>query len=235
MFDAIYKYIESGRLQDDFDTWVAALSNPEQFLGPAFQPTREQFATGFTFYLKVVAASLAIYFLVVLFSGKGSVGARFKMLASGLLGIFFLFVVAAAVHFPFSWLGGKASFLGTCMAYMLSGGPFAPITAIAQWIMVSAMPPRLRPYALSPTHAGQAAQVAMTDPETAKLPLWTGVLAAWALMIWTTIVTFRCLGFVHDLSGWAFWLAVVISFLISIPIGMIATRMGAMVHEPETA
>jgi hypothetical protein len=88
---------------------------------------------------------------------------------------------------------------------------------------------------MNPAIAGQVVQIAMNDPRTAQLPLWTSMLIAWVLMIWSMIATFRSLGFVHDLNGWAFWLATGISFLVAMPIAAIAIRMISTAHEVRTA
>jgi hypothetical protein len=103
--------------------------------------------------------------------------------------------------------------------------------AVGQWIMVSSMPTKLRPYALNPTTAGSAAQVALNDPETDKMTFGVGIAVAWVLMAWTTIVTFRCLGFVHDLGGWRFAVAILFSILLTVPISTVTMRMASLLHE----
>jgi Yip1-like protein len=232
MYDLV-KMLDARQIQQDVETWLAAISDPQQFLAPAYQPTKEQFVVGLEFYFKIVLVSLIIYALVALFVGRGSVGVRAKMLANALLGLIFFFVVAMAVHLPFWFLNGKASFLGTCLAYIYGGVPYAPFMAIAQWVMVSGMPPSLRKYALNPGTAQEAGQIAGTHPETDKATFFFGSLLALGVMIWSTVSAFRSLSFVHDLGGWSLAGAIVISIILSMPIGALAKRMSAIPFEDE--
>jgi Yip1 domain len=235
MFDLV-KLVDAAQIQQAVETWLAALSDPKQFLVPAYQPTKEQFVTGLVFYFEIVAVSLVIYALVTLFVGRGSVGVRAKMLANALLGLIFFFVIAMAVHLPFWLLNGKASFLGTCLAYIYGGVPYAPFMAIAQWVMISGMPPGLRRYALNPGTAQEAGAIAGKHPDTDKGTYFFGALLALGVMVWSLIAAFRCLAFAHDLGGWSLAGAIIISFILSMPIGAVAKRMSAIqFEEPETA
>jgi hypothetical protein len=235
MFDLV-KLLDTHQIQQAVETWLAAIYDPKQFLVPAYQPTKEQFVAGLEFYFKIVVVSLVIYALVTLFVGRGSVGVRAKMLANALLGLIFFFVVAMAVHLPFSFLSGKASFLGTCLAYIYGGVPYAPFMAVAQWVMISGMPPGLRKYALNPGTAQEAGAIAGKHPDTDKGTFFFGSLLAMAIMIWSTVAAFRCLSFVHDLGGWSLAGAIIVSFILSMPIGAVAKRMSAIqFEEPETA
>jgi hypothetical protein len=235
MFDLL-KMIDVRQIQQDVEAWLAAIADPRQFLAPAYEPSKEQFVDGLEFYFKIVAVSLVIYGLVALFVGRGSVGVKAKIVANAVLGLIFFFVVAMAVHVPFWLLDGKASFLGTCLAYIYGGVPYAPFMAIAQWVMVSGMPPGLRRFALNPATAQEAGQIAGTHADTDKATFFFGSLLALGVMIWSTIVAFRSLSFVHDLGGWSLALAIFLSFIVSIPIGALAKRMGSIpFEEPEAA
>ena len=106
-----------------------------------------------------------------------------------------------------------------------------PFLAIAQWIMVSGMPPGLRRYALNPTTAQQAGHAAATHPDTAKGIFFMGSFIVLGLVLCTSIVSFRCLGFVHDLGGWWFALAIVLSLIVSVPISAVVKRMASLPFE----
>jgi len=230
MFEFL-RFFDPQQIRQDFEAWLAALSDPKQFLRPAFEPTTDQFVAGFEFYLKVIVVSLAVYALVALFSTRDPIGVKFKMLASGLLGIIFFFVVAAAVHVPFWLLGGKASFLGTCMAYIYAASPLAPLMAVSQWILVAGMPARLRRYALNPATATAAAQLAGQDEETDKFTFYFGSLLGLVLLVWLIVMTFRSMSFVHDLGGWSLAFAILLSWIVSIPLGLLNQRMASHIYE----
>ncbi len=217
--------------QEIVRTWLAAFTDPLQFLSSAFTPSSEQVIEALEFYLKVVAASLVIYGLVTVFAERGSLAVKAKMLANGLLGIVFLFVVAMVVHIPFWLLGGKASFLGTLLTYIYAAAPYAPLMAIAQWILVAGMPADLRRYALNPATAQRAGQVASQDPDTDKFTYFLGCLMVLGLLGWSLFVTFRALGYVHDVGGWWLALAIVLSFLIAIPVGVLNRRMASLIYD----
>ena len=153
------------------------------------------------------------------------------MLAQGVLTLVQFFVIAMAVHLPFWLLGGKASFLGTCMAYIYGGGPYILIIAFAQWIMISAMPAELRRIGLNPVTAERAGAIAVRHPETQKFMFFVGMLIVLGVLIYTVFVTFRCLSFVHDLGGWRLGLTFVLSAVISFPIRKIFAQMSSLMHD----
>jgi hypothetical protein len=96
------------------------------------------------------------------------------------------------------------------------------------------MPAHLRRYAINPATAQRAGALAGQDPETDKITFFTGCFLVLGLMVWTLVVSFRCLGFSHDLSGWPFAIAIVLSLLISIPLGKISQSLvGALMGSPE--
>ncbi|MEA2811233.1 MAG: hypothetical protein QOJ17_5374 [Rhodospirillaceae bacterium] len=217
-----------------FETWLSALDDPYQFLRPAFVPTHDEVAAGAEFYLKLLAVSLAMYVVIALFTGQGSLASKAKMFANGILGIALFLVTAAATHVPFWLLGGKSTFLGTCLTYIYAAGPYGPLMTFATCIMIAGMPAHLRRYAINPATAQRAGALAGQDPETDKITFFTGCFLVLGLMVWTLVVSFRCLGFSHDLSGWPFAIAIVLSLLISIPLGKISQSLvGALMGSPE--
>jgi hypothetical protein len=217
-----------------FETWVSALTDPYQFLRPAFVPTHAEVAAGAEFYLKLLAVSLAMYVVIVLFAGQDSLASKAKMFANAILGIALFLATAAATHVPFWLLGGKSTFLGTCLTYIYAAGPYGPLMTFATWIMIAGMPAHLRRYAINPATAQRAGALAGQDPETDKITFFTGCFLVLGLMVWTLVVSFRCLGFSHDLSGWPFAIAIVLSLLISIPLGKISQSLvGALMGSPE--
>lgn len=217
-----------------FETWVAALTDPYKFLRPAFSPTPDEVAAGGDFYLKLLAVSLAMYFAIVVFAGQGSLASKAKMFANGVLGIALFLVSAAATHVPFWLLGGKSTFLGTCLTYIYAAGPYGPLMTFATWIMIAGMPARLRRYAINPATAQRAGQIAGQDPETDKIVYFLGCFLVIGVMIWTLVVSFQCLGYSHDLNGWPFTFAIVLSLVISWPLGIVVQRLvGALMGQPE--
>jgi hypothetical protein len=217
-----------------FETWVSALADPFQFLRPAFAPTHAEVAAGAEFYLKLLAVSLAMYLVIVLFAGQGSLASKAKMFANAILGIALFLTTAAATHVPFWLLGGKSTFLGTCLTYVYAAGPYGPLMTFATCIMIAGMPARLRRYAINPATAQRAGAIAGQDPETDKITYFIGCFLVLGLMLWSLVVSFRCLGFSHELSGWPFAIAVVLSFLIWIPIGRISQSLViALIGSPE--
>lgn len=226
--------IDIAALRRLFEQWLLSITDPQHSLVP--NPTNEKFMDGLEFYFQLLLVSLLIYGLVALFVERGSLTVKARMLASGLLGMIFFFVVAMAMHFPFWLLGGKSTFLGTCLAYIYASAPYGPLMAFTSWIMVAGMPPDLRRFALNPGTAQAAAQLATNDPETDKFTFFFGALLVWGLMVWNLFVTFRTLAFVHDLGGWALAGAIVLSFVIAVPIGALNKRMSAlMFHEKPEA
>jgi hypothetical protein len=54
------------------------------------------------------------------------------------------------------------------------------------------------------------------------------------MVIWATFQTFRWLSFVHDLGGWRLAVAIVLWFLIAIPVGKISQSMASVIHTTES-
>jgi len=228
--------LDSRKIEQDLNIWLSALADPHQLLAPAFEPSQPQIVAAFEFLAKLLLVALLVYAIVTAFYGRGSISLKIKMLAHAFLGIVTFFVIAMVVHVPFALLGGKASFAGTCLAYIYGASVYTPFLAICQWIQVAGMSPALRPYGLNPATASQAGQAAMEDPETDKFTFLLGSILALGLTVWILIVNFRALGFVHDLSGWRFWLAVPLSILAAAPVGMVIKRVIAtMFEEPRAA
>jgi Yip1 domain len=233
MEDILKIFVNS--LPQYFDLWMSAISDPGHFLKQGFRPTNAEITEGLKFYLAVMAASLIVFGLITIFVEQGSLAIKAKMLANGLLGIVFLFVAAIVIHFPIWLLGGAGTFYGTLLAYIYAGTPYAPLIAIAQWVLVAGMPPRLRRYALNPATAQVAGQVAGQDPETDKVTFFIGSLIVLGLTGWTIYLTFRWLSIVHDMSFWRFAFVIVIWFVISIPVGLIFKRMASLIYDAPAA
>jgi hypothetical protein len=214
-----------------FQKWIAAIVNPGQFLSRSFAPTDEQLADGLKFYLAVAAASLFIYGLITIFVERGSLAIKARMLANGLLGIILLFVAAMAAYFPIWLLGGKGSFSGTLLAYIYAGTPYAPLMAVASWIFVAGMPPRLRRYALNPATGQELGQIAAQDPDTDKVTFYIGSLIVTGLVVWSLYLVIRWLSFVQDLGGWRLAVAIILWFAILFPINLIFRRMASLMYD----
>jgi len=176
-------------------------------------------------------ASLLIFGLITFFVERGSFAVKAKMIASGLLGMIFFFVFAMAIHFPFWLLGGKSTFMGTCLAYIYAAAPYVPLLAFANWVMVAGMPSHLRRFALNPATAQIAGQLAGKDSETDKGTFLIGCLLVLGLVMWSLFVTFRTVAFVHDLGGWSLAGAVVLSLVVAGPIGAVNKRMTMLMFD----
>jgi hypothetical protein len=215
-----------------FEKWIAAISNPYQFLGPAFSPTDGQFDDALKFYLVVTAFSLIIYGVMAVFADSRSLGIKAQMLANGLLGIAALFVIAATVHFPMWLMGGKATFSGTLLSNVYSGNAYAPLLAITQWIFVAGMAPHLRHYMLNPATAQAVVPYAMMDRDTDKVTFFIGGLIVLCLAGWAIYTTIRSLSFVHDLGGWRLAVAIILWLVILVPVSTVLQRIVTMFYPP---
>jgi hypothetical protein len=222
MFD--FKDYESA-----FETWLSALTNPEQFMRQPFAPSSDDFTAGIEFYLHVLVASVAIYGLIIVFIERGSLAIKARMLANALLGAIMLFVIAAVMHFPFWVLGGQATFGGTLLTNIYAGTPYGPLMAIGMLIFIAGMPAELRRLAINPATAKQASQIAAQDPQTDKFTFFVGCAIVVGLMFWTLFVTFRYLSFSHDVHGWRLAVAIVACLIISVPLNKISQRMALFV------
>jgi hypothetical protein len=222
MFD--FKDYESA-----FETWLAALTNPAQFLSQPFAPSPDEFTAGIEFYLHVLVASVAIYGLIIVFIERGSLAIKARMLANALLGAIMLFVIAAVMHFPFWVLGGQATFAGTLLTNIYAGTPYGPLTAIGMLVFIAGMPAELRRLAINPATAKQASQIASKDPQTDKFTFFAGSAIIVGLMFWTLFVTFRYLSYSHDVHGWRLAVAILACLIISVPLNKISQRMAMFV------
>jgi len=212
-----------------FETWLLALTNPEQFLSRPFAPSPDAFTAGIEFYLHVLAASVAIYGLIIVFIERGSLAIKARMLANALLGAIMLFVIAAVMHFPFWLLGGQATFGGTLLTNIYSGTPYGPLMAIGMLVFIAGMPVELRRFAINPATAKQASEIALKDPQTDKFTFLVGCAIVVGLMFWTLFVTFRYLSFSHDVHGWRLAVAILACLIISVPLNKISQRMAMFV------
>jgi hypothetical protein len=177
----ITQLLDGPQVKAFLEAWLAALLKPNQFMKTA--PEWNLFLEGFEFYLRIMILALAIYMVMALISGRGSIAKRFGMLAVGLMNIYMFVASSAAAHLPFWFLGGKATFIGTCMVYIYGIAPYIPLIVIGQWVQISGMPGRLRRYALNPSTASGAASLAQHDPDTSKLSYYSGWLITTGLLI----------------------------------------------------
>ena len=213
-----------------FEKWMRAISNPDQFLGRAFSPDAGLFHDALKFYVVITAATLVISGLMVVLARSRSVAIKAQMLAIGLLNLAFLFVGSAVAYFPMWLMGGKATFSGTLLSNIYSGGAYSPLLAGAQWILVAGIAPRWRHYILSPATAAAAVPYALADRDTDKVTYFVGSLIVLCLLGWAAYTTIRSLGFVHDLGGWRFVVAIILWLVISAPVFAIWKRITSMCY-----
>jgi hypothetical protein len=215
----MFELLEQFDYRQTFATWWAALNDPWQFVTPAFHPTPEQFAAAMEFYARIFVIVMAILLMIVLASGRKGGGYRFKMLGFGLLGLATFALTAVAMYLSFWLFGGDASFSGTCVAYIYAAGPYQPFVAFASWMMTAAIPAELRPAMLNPFTASHAGKAAAEHADTDKFTLFLGLAAFYAVTIWTLILIFRVLRYVHEtgflVSLLAFFMGLMLVGLLS--------------------
>jgi len=95
-------------------------------------------------------------------------------------------------------------------------------------ILAAGLPRELRKLATDPATAQQAFALAQNNPNTSKGTIALGCAATYGGIGWATFVTFRNLAIVHDLTGWRLAGAILLSLLISVPIGLILKRIGTL-------
>jgi hypothetical protein len=226
MLEELLGHLWDVQKHEEFLTnWYSALLNPELFLGEGFDPPRDLVFAGIEFYAKILVVSLLISWIVIYFAERGSSAHKVKVLASAVLGIVFLLVATMAMHVAFWLPGGESKIGGTFLTYIYAMAAYSPIFPICTWIMVAGMPAPLRSYAFNPGTARNAGRLAMQDPQTDKFAFFAGGFLATTLLFWTFFVTFRCLGFVHGLHGWSFFVAIVLSLLLLTGLGRLNNTM----------
>ena len=194
--------------------WLAAISNPKQFLAPLFHPDDKELVAGLEFYFVIIVFNLLIYAPFTL--GKRSeLADKVRLLTFSVVGQLFGLALVLSWHFAFWLLGGGASFSGTYLVTVYAGGPYMMLASVSSLIVVGALPPELRALAVNIVTAQQAIQHGIKDPRTNTVAIVVGGILGWAFGIWMTVVLLRCMSFVHGLTGWRMFLAVLLSFLIS--------------------
>jgi hypothetical protein len=195
-------------------TWIAAISNPKQFLAPLFQPSDTQIVDGLEFYFLIIVFNLLLYAPFIL--GRTSeLADKIRLLASSVVGQLFGVVLVLSWHLAFWLLGGGASFSGSYLVTVYAGGPYMMLASVTSLIAVAALPPELRPLALNPVTAQQAIQLGIADPRTNSVAIVLGGFLSWGITIVMTVVLFRCMSFTHSLVGWRLAVAILFSLLIS--------------------
>ena len=222
LFKQVLKFIE---------TWIQSISNPKQFLGPDFDPSREVLMDGLEFFLAMLAASI-ILSAPVAFAQKDL---KVKAAVNAVVGLLASAAVAIVWHFPFWLLGGKASFSGSYLAYVYASSPYMPIFTFAGLITLAGLPPRLRPLAMNPATAQPAIQLALAenDEQTSKHLVLLGGLLSLAVMIWSFIILFSCFRLVHGLGGWRLAVATVLSFALAIPVSLVFQKLAPILISPD--
>jgi hypothetical protein len=207
--------------------WLAAVTNPEQFLAPNFQPTDDQLAAGVDFYLKMLIAAFALSAPLILLQ-RGGLDIKARATANALLGLLFGGAIACSWYLSFSWLGGTASLKATYLAYVYSGGPYLLVMPLITLLMLSGLPRCLQRAALNPATARTALQDAQTHPDTDMAPIGVAVLLFWAVSIWASIVQFRALSEIHQIHGWLLVGAIALSLVIVAPVSWVWRKIGEL-------
>jgi hypothetical protein len=199
-----------------WEIWTQSIRSPEQFLGPAFAPTWQQFVDALGFYLVMVSLVALISAFIAFFLVSGDFSTRAKSLTYPVLKFFQIAVAAMAIHFPFWLLGGKASFYGTCVAFVYGTAPYLPLISLAGLIMSWSVAPSYRASAIMGAWtAGQnPAQNAMQDAATNKWALLLASLLSVALTSLSLFGMFRALSFVHALGWVPLAAAIILSFIV---------------------
>lgn len=212
------------------ETWSRAVTDPKQFMSGAhpFQPDDNHIAEALAFYITMLSVSMLIMTPFIL-GQKSEFAEKAKLVASSVMGLLFSAVVAMTWHFSFKMMGGTASFGGSYLAFVYSAGPFGIPMTIVSLLIFAALPPDYRPRALNPTTANAVMAQAKTDARTNQGLLGVGGLLALVLMIWSLVIQFRCLTFVHGVTGfWKLTGTVFLSLALAVPIGLLWKHLGGL-------
>lgn len=213
------------------ETWIQALSNPERFLQPSFQPNEGQMINGMEFYAFLLIVSILLGAPLVL-AQKGDFADKTRLAANGVFGVLSVTAIALMWHVSFRMLGGKSSFTGTYLAYVYAAGPYIPLTSLAIWIVASGFPRHLLVYWTNPAMAQHGLERAKSDPGTATGMVLLGCIVTYGITLWGLVVALRSFSYVHEISGWRFFWAILLSMVITIPLTAVLKRMGTML-QPE--
>jgi hypothetical protein len=201
--------------------WQNAISSPLKSLSTS-PPSGAQISAGLDFMLAMVV-SFAILAAPLALRHRGEVGER-------LVGLFSTAIIVMAWHYPFVWMGGKANLAGTFLAYSYGSGPYMPLTAFAMVLFAAGLPSGILKHATDPAKAQQALKTALKHPETSVGVMMLGFAAFSLVSLWSMFVTFRCLSFVHSLTGWRLIVAILLSMMAAVPIYKIFLRIGRLSH-----
>ena len=193
--------------------WSLAISAPDRFLAAAFEPSEKQIIESLVFYIAMLTITLFLFLLLAVAVGRKDLAAGAKVLGSAMFSLIFFMILSVAFYFSFWLLGGKSGFWGTCVAYIYSATPYLPILAFLSWMMVSAMPADLRPFALNPGTAELAGRLAVESDETEKFPFYFSMAAYFAVMFIGLFRTFQSLALVHDMGSWQLAGAIILYLL----------------------
>jgi hypothetical protein len=204
--------------------WARAISAPKSLLQSHFVPDDVLIANGLRFYLIMLAVSMVFYLAIALRHGT-EFGAKVRLAANGLTSLLTTALVAAIWHLPFHWFGGKGSFGGTFLAIVYGSSPYSPITSLLAMLMLAGLPEQLRDRAMNPATAGMAIQEAFNDPNTSKGTYVFGCMFTWLGLFISWVVTLNCMAYVHDVHGMKLVLAILLSFVLSMPVGLFIQKI----------
>jgi hypothetical protein len=213
-------------------SWAQAISAPKSYLQPHFIPGEVLIAEGLKFYLTMLAISMVFYLAIALRHGS-EFGAKVRLAANGVSSLLTTALVAMIWHLPFHWFGGKGSFGGTFLAVVYGSAPYAPITTLLVILMLAGLPERLRHGAMNPTTAGAATQEAMNDPNTSKGTFFSGCLLMFLGVLVSWIVTLNCVAYVQDVHGLKLVVAILLSLILSVPVGFFFQKISAVLFPSE--
>jgi len=206
--------------------WADAISDPVRKIEKA-RPWDEHIGEGLLFFLAMVTLSTVLS-APIAFQQRGDFGDKVRPAFSAVFGLMTSAILAASWYFPFVWLGGRGNFAGSYLAYCYGYSTYMPLTAFALLILAAGLPRELRKLATNPATAQKAFALAQNNPETSNGSIALGCGATYLVTLWATFVTFRNLGVVHELRGWRLAGAILLSLLISAPIGLVLKRINTL-------
>jgi hypothetical protein len=214
-------------IQDLAHKWAVAISDPTSYLQPHFLPDDALIAQGLTFYLSMTSLSLMFY-LVLALGHQGELSTKVKMIANGLFGIISSGIVAMVWFLPFRWFGGNSNLAGTYLAMAYGSGPYIPLISLCSLLAFSGYPARVRPFAINPATAQQAYTLAQGDPNTSTGTIISGCLLLGVVSIVSSIMTLKCMAYVHMVHGWRLTGAVVLSLVMFMPVSMALQKIALL-------
>lgn len=207
--------------------WFESISEPTKMLTKGFQPSDEQLIYGLEFFLFIISISFLFYVPLVAIRDE-QFGNRLKVAARILLTLTRLLVLWLFLHLVFNWLGGKANFAGTLLAYIYSGAPYLPIMSFFSMIMIAGLPADLRVQALNPLTATKALQDAQSRYDTHHGIIAIGSLLSLLATLAATIITLKSMAYIHDLSTLRIIQALFLSSFLGIPFFFIFVQLESL-------